>query len=202
MATSAVSLIRRGCHILCRQILVNQLRIPVVALQPQTTAFLCMSSRQFQEDVSVKTEEASPETETEQDLSISHTYQRPTDNLIFGGIAFKDLPIVHIKSTYNNTHFHVTDCSYKSLVRTSCGTEGFKNARKATGVAAQTAGIAAAAKAIDKGVKYVRVVIKGLGPGRQSSIKGLQMGGLDIISITDNTPVPNNGCRPRKARRL
>lgn len=88
------------------------------------------------------------------------------------------------------------------LARTSCGTEGFRNAKKGTGIAAQTAGIAAAAKASGKGVTHVRVVVKGLGPGRLSAIKGLTMGGLEVISITDNTPIPHNGCRPRKARRL
>ncbi|KAG8001347.1 28S ribosomal protein S11 [Nibea albiflora] len=87
------------------------------------------------------------------------------------------------------------------MVRTSCGTEGFKNIKKSTPVAAQTAGISAAVKATAKGVTFVRIVIKGLGPGRVSAIKGLTMGGLEVVSITDNTPVPHNGCRPRKVRR-
>ncbi|XP_020797165.1 28S ribosomal protein S11, mitochondrial [Boleophthalmus pectinirostris] len=121
--------------------------------------------------------------------------------LRWGGKKFEELPIAHIKATYNNTHIQLTDSAGASLVRTSCGTEGFKNIKKATPVAAQTAAISAAAKATAKGVAHVRVVVKGLGPGRQSAIKGLTMGGLEVVSITDNTPVPHNGCRPRKARR-
>ncbi|NP_001038262.1 small ribosomal subunit protein uS11m [Danio rerio] len=115
---------------------------------------------------------------------------------------FEELPIAHVKATYNNTHIQVTDCAGQYMVRTSCGTEGFKNVKKSTPIAAQTAGISAAAKARAKGVTYVRVLVKGLGPGRFSAIKGLTMGGLEVVSITDNTPVPHNGCRPRKARRM
>ncbi|XP_065150291.1 small ribosomal subunit protein uS11m [Paramisgurnus dabryanus] len=115
---------------------------------------------------------------------------------------YEELPIAHIKATYNNTHIQVTDSAGQYMVRTSCGSEGFKNVKKSTPVAAQTAGISAAAKARAKGVTYVRVLVKGLGPGRLSAIKGLTMGGLEVVSITDNTPVPHNGCRPRKARRM
>nr|XP_055041334.1 28S ribosomal protein S11, mitochondrial [Misgurnus anguillicaudatus] len=115
---------------------------------------------------------------------------------------YEELPIAHIKATYNNTHIQVTDSAGLYMVRTSCGSEGFKNVKKSTPVAAQTAGISAAAKARAKGVTYVRVLVKGLGPGRLSAIKGLTMGGLEVVSITDNTPVPHNGCRPRKARRM
>ncbi|TNM90459.1 hypothetical protein fugu_002748 [Takifugu bimaculatus] len=131
--------------------------------------------------------------------------------LRWAGKSFEELPIAHIKATYNNTHIQVTDSEGKSMVRTSCGTEGFRNIKKSTPIAAQTAGISAAAKATAKGLLFVRVVIKGLGPGRlgelnglrlQSAIKGLTMGGLEVVSITDNTPVPHNGCRPRKARRM
>ncbi|XP_023187595.1 28S ribosomal protein S11, mitochondrial isoform X2 [Xiphophorus maculatus] len=122
--------------------------------------------------------------------------------LRWAGKKFEELPIIHIKATYNNTHIQLTDSTGQSLVRTSCGTEGFKNSKKSTPIAAQTAGISAAAKATVKGVTFVRVVVKGLGPGRLSAIKGLTMGGLQVISITDNTPVPHNGCRPRKARRI
>ncbi|XP_012494640.1 PREDICTED: 28S ribosomal protein S11, mitochondrial-like isoform X2 [Propithecus coquereli] len=101
-----------------------------------------------------------------------------------------------------STQIQVVSAANQPLARASCGTEGFRNAKKGTGIAAQTAGIAAATKATAKGVTYVRVVVKGLGPGRLSAIKGLTMGGLEVISITDNTPIPHNGCRPRKARRL
>ncbi|MEE6503723.1 hypothetical protein FKM82_004916 [Ascaphus truei] len=122
--------------------------------------------------------------------------------LRWDGKRFEEIAIAHVKATYNNTHIHVTGPEYQSLVRTSCGTEGFKNAKKSTAIAAQTAGISAAAKASGKGVCHVRVVVKGLGPGRLAAIKGLTMGGLEVISITDNTPIPHNGCRPRKARRM
>ncbi|XP_006771811.1 PREDICTED: 28S ribosomal protein S11, mitochondrial [Myotis davidii] len=122
--------------------------------------------------------------------------------LRWAGKKFEEIPIAHIKASYNNTQIQVVSAANQPLARTSCGTEGFKNAKKGTGIAAQTAGIAAAAKATAKGVTHIRVVVKGLGPGRLSAIQGLTMGGLEVISITDNTPIPHNGCRPRKARRL
>uniref|UniRef100_A0A8D1MQ75 Small ribosomal subunit protein uS11m n=1 Tax=Sus scrofa TaxID=9823 RepID=A0A8D1MQ75_PIG len=124
------------------------------------------------------------------------------NSLRWAGKKFEEIPIAHIKASYNNTQIQVVSAAHQPLVRASCGTEGFRNAKKGTGIAAQTAGIAAAAKATGKGVTHVRVVVKGLGPGRLSAIKGLTMGGLEVISITDNTPIPHNGCRPRKARRL
>nr|XP_025035345.1 28S ribosomal protein S11, mitochondrial isoform X1 [Pelodiscus sinensis]XP_025035346.1 28S ribosomal protein S11, mitochondrial isoform X2 [Pelodiscus sinensis] len=123
-------------------------------------------------------------------------------SLSWGGKKYEDIPIAHIKATYNNTHVQVLSPQNMSFAHTSCGTEGFRNAKKASAIAAQTAGIAAAVKACGKGVSHVRVVVKGLGPGRMAAIKGLTMGGLEVISITDNTPIPHNGCRPRKARRL
>ncbi|XP_066094235.1 small ribosomal subunit protein uS11m [Saccopteryx bilineata] len=123
-------------------------------------------------------------------------------SLRWAGKKFEEIPIAHIKASYNNTQIQVVSATNQPLALTSCGTEGFRNAKKGTGIAAQTAGIACAAKATAKGVTHVRVVVKGLGPGRQSAIKGLTMGGLEVISITDNTPIPHNGCRPRKARRL
>ncbi|KAM9817550.1 small ribosomal subunit protein uS11m [Neosynchiropus ocellatus] len=135
--------------------------------------------------------------------SFSHFPPLPGQDspLQWGGKRFDELPVAHIKATYNNTHIQVTDSAGQSLVRTSCGTEGFKNIKKSTPVAAQTAGLSAGTKATAKGVTFVRVVVKGLGPGRQAAIQGLTMGGLAVVSITDNTPVPHNGCRPRKARR-
>ncbi|XP_006905316.1 28S ribosomal protein S11, mitochondrial isoform X1 [Pteropus alecto] len=123
-------------------------------------------------------------------------------SLRWAGKKFEEIPIAHIKASYNNTQIQVVSAMNQPLARASCGTEGFRNAKKGTGIAAQTAGIAAAAKATGKGVTHIRVVVKGLGPGRLSAIKGLTMGGLEVISITDNTPIPHNGCRPRKARRL
>ncbi|XP_061856189.1 small ribosomal subunit protein uS11m isoform X2 [Colius striatus] len=101
-----------------------------------------------------------------------------------------------------STHVQVVSFDNSTYAHTSCGTEGFQNAKKGTAIAAQTAAMAAAVKARGKGVLHVRVMVKGLGPGRKAAIKGLTMGGLEVISITDNTPVPHNGCRPRKARRM
>ncbi|XP_008403052.1 small ribosomal subunit protein uS11m [Poecilia reticulata] len=149
---------------------------------------------------SVRHQEA--EASTGKDFSYFPPMPGEDSPLRWAGKKFEELPIIHIKATYNNTHIQLTDSSGQSLVRTSCGTEGFKNSKKSTPIAAQTAGISAAAKATVKGVTFVRVVVKGLGPGRLSAIKGLTMGGLQVVSITDDTPVPHNGCRPRKARRI
>ncbi|RVE74860.1 hypothetical protein OJAV_G00026110 [Oryzias javanicus] len=151
----------------------------------------------------VRLQEAeAPKEKTGKDFSLLPPLPGEDSALRWGGKKFEELPIAHIKATYNNTHIQLTDSAGLSLVRTSCGTEGFKNIKKSTPIAAQTAGISAAAKATGKGVTFVRVVVKGIGPGRQSAIKGLTMGGLEVVSITDNTPVPHNGCRPRKARRM
>lgn len=154
----------------------------------------------------VRLQEATPSTADLEKPSkeFSHYPPMPGEDspLRWAGKKFDEIPIAHIKATYNNTHIQVTDSAGLSMVRTSCGTEGFKNIKKSTPIAAQTAGISAAAKATAKGVTFVRVVVKGLGPGRLSAIKGLTMGGLEVVSITDNTPVPHNGCRPRKARRI
>ncbi|KAF2986828.1 hypothetical protein EK904_008643, partial [Melospiza melodia maxima] len=124
------------------------------------------------------------------------------NSMRWDGKVYEEVPIAHIKATYNNTHIQVVSFDNQPFSRTSCGTEGFQNAKKGTAIAAQTAAMAAAVKARGKGVLHVRVMVKGLGPGRKAAIKGLTMGGLEIISITDNSPVPHNGCRPRKARRV
>ncbi|NXE90409.1 RT11 protein, partial [Menura novaehollandiae] len=124
------------------------------------------------------------------------------NSMRWDGKVYEEIPIAHIKATYNNTHIQVVDFDNQPFARTSCGTEGFQNAKKGTAIAAQTAAMAAAVKARGKGVLHVRVMVKGLGPGRKAAIKGLTMGGLEVISITDNSPVPHNGCRPRKPRRI
>ncbi|XP_032906002.1 28S ribosomal protein S11, mitochondrial [Amblyraja radiata] len=153
------------------------------------------------------TEKERPSTEPAQsrqseDFSILPPMPGQESSLRWEGKKYEDLHIVHVKATYNNTHIQVTNHDGLSMVRTSCGTEGFKNTKKGTPIAAQTAAISAAAKAINRGITFVRVMVKGLGPGRMSAIKGLSMGGLQVVSITDNTPIPHNGCRPRKARRM
>ncbi|XP_017017663.1 uncharacterized protein mRpS11 [Drosophila kikkawai] len=125
-----------------------------------------------------------------------------TSSQLFNGIPFNELPICNIRVSPNNTIISVTD--YKGVLRLirSCGIEGFKNTRKGTNIAAQATAVTISGKAVELGWKTVRVKVRGLGPGRMSAIKGLQMGGLNIVSITDNTPVSFNPPRPRKQRSL
>ncbi|XP_072889315.1 small ribosomal subunit protein uS11m isoform X1 [Hemitrygon akajei] len=163
------------------------------------------TSLQRQQEATEKGKASTELTQSRQsaaDYSILPPMPGQESSLHWEGKKYEDLHIVHVKATFNNTHIQVTTHDGQSMVRTSCGTEGFKNAKKGTPIAAQTAGISAAAKAIDRGINFVRVMVKGLGPGRMSAIKGLSMGGLQVVSITDNTPIPHNGCRPRKARRM
>jgi len=125
-----------------------------------------------------------------------------TPNRMFNGVPFKEIPIINIKVTPNNTIFTVTDHKGVIKILRSCGIEGFKNARKGTNIAAQATAITLSARALEQGYKSVRVTVRGLGPGRMSAIKGLQMGGMNIVSVTDNTRVTWQPLRPRKARRL
>ncbi|XP_026758751.1 28S ribosomal protein S11, mitochondrial [Galleria mellonella] len=125
-----------------------------------------------------------------------------SDNLLFDGMPYNQLPICNIRVTHNNTIFTMTDAAGIVKLIRSCGMEGFKNTKKGTNIAAQTTAISIATKAIDRGVKTIRVRVRGLGPGRLAAVKGLQMGGLQIVSVTDNTHVSWNPPRPRKARRL
>ncbi|XP_017361626.1 LOW QUALITY PROTEIN: 28S ribosomal protein S11, mitochondrial [Cebus imitator] len=171
----------------------------VVARTPART--IHTGGRQLQ-DVTAKQKSEKTAAPRHTSFSIYPPIPGEESPLRWAGKKFEEIPIAHIKASYNNTQIQVFSASNQPLAHASCGTEGFRNARKGTGIAAQTAGIAAAAKAIQKGVTHIRVVVKGLGPGRLSAINGLTMGGLEVISITDNTPIPHNGCRPRKARRL
>ncbi|CAG2056811.1 unnamed protein product [Timema podura] len=125
-----------------------------------------------------------------------------TPTTLFDGIPFQDMPICNIRVSPNNTIFTLSDAKGTIKMLRSCGIEGFKNARKGTNIAAQATAISISTKALERGYKTVRVRIRGLGPGRMSAIKGLQMGGLNIISITDSTPVSWNPPRARKRRRL
>jgi len=126
-----------------------------------------------------------------------------TPNLLFDGVRFAELPICHIKTSKNNTIIHISDSTgKKKLAYRSCGMEGFKNTRKGTNIAAQTTAVAISTEVQKKGVLNIRVKIQGLGPGRMSAVKGLQMAGMNIVSVTDNTPISWNPPRPRKARRL
>lgn len=125
-----------------------------------------------------------------------------THSMLINNTRFDELPIVHIKATHNNTVVMVTDGKGVPLAHESGGTVGFRNARKGTNIAAQAAAIALAQKATKKGINLIRVSVKGIGPGRLPAIKGLQMSGLTLVSITDSTPLPHNGLRPKKQRRV
>jgi small subunit ribosomal protein S11 len=108
----------------------------------------------------------------------------------------------YIQATFNNTIVTITDPSGGVITWASAGNLGFKGSRKGTPYAAQMAAEAAAKKAIDYGMKQVDVYVKGPGAGRESAIRALQAAGLDINLIKDVTPVPHNGCRPPKRRRV
>ena len=108
----------------------------------------------------------------------------------------------HISSTYNNTIVTITDVEGNAISWATAGGMGFKGSRKSTAFAAQMAAEEAAKKAVDNGMKTVEVFVKGPGPGRESAIRALQTAGLNITLIKDVTPVPHNGCRPPKRRRV
>jgi len=110
--------------------------------------------------------------------------------------------IVHVKATFNNTLVTITDTNGETLCTESGGTIGFKGSRKSTPFAAQRAAQSAASKARKMGVNEVEVLVKGPGSGRESAVTALQAAGLKIISIEDVTPIPHNGCRARKKRRV
>jgi small subunit ribosomal protein S11 len=108
----------------------------------------------------------------------------------------------HIQATFNNTIVSITDQNGNVVAWSSSGGLGFKGSRKGTPYAAQMAAEAAAKKAMDFGMKQLDVFVKGPGAGRESAIRALQAAGLDINLIKDVTPVPHNGCRPPKRRRV
>lgn len=108
----------------------------------------------------------------------------------------------HIQATFNNTIVCVTDLEGNVITWTSAGSAGFKGSRKSTPYAAQVAAQQTAKKAMDHGIREVDIFIKGPGPGREAAIRSLQAAGLNVRSITDVTPIPHNGCRPPKKRRI
>ncbi|PIE54707.1 MAG: 30S ribosomal protein S11 [Dethiosulfovibrio peptidovorans] len=110
--------------------------------------------------------------------------------------------VAHVFSTFNNTIISITDKGGAVLSWASGGNVGFKGTRKSTPFAAQIASQQAAKAAQDHGLKEVDVVVKGPGPGRESAIRALQAAGLQVNSIKDATPIPHNGCRPPKRRRV
>jgi small subunit ribosomal protein S11 len=116
----------------------------------------------------------------------------------------KNIPsgVVHIQSTFNNTIVTITDSGGNVVAWSSSGVQGFKGSRKSTPFAAQLAAEDAAKKAMEHGMKNVEVYIKGPGAGRESALRSLQAAGFNVILIKDVTPIPHNGCRPPKRRRV
>lgn len=110
--------------------------------------------------------------------------------------------VAHISSTFNNTIITITDVSGNTISWSSSGARGFKHSRKSTPFAAQIAAEDAARKAMDHGMKTVTVFLKGPGSGRESALRALQSAGLKVSLIRDVTPIPHNGCRPPKRRRV
>lgn len=110
--------------------------------------------------------------------------------------------VAHVNSTFNNTIITITDAQGNTISWSSAGHMGFKGSRKSTPYAAQVAADDAGRKAKEHGVKNLEVIVTGPGSGRESALRGLQAVGFGISSIVDITPVPHNGCRPRKRRRV
>lgn len=113
-----------------------------------------------------------------------------------------DTGIAHIRSTFNNTIVTITDTHGNAISWASSGGLGFKGSRKSTPFAAQTAAEAAGKEAMEHGMKSLEVSVKGPGAGREAAIRSLQATGLEVTAIRDVTPVPHNGCRPPKRRRV
>jgi small subunit ribosomal protein S11 len=110
--------------------------------------------------------------------------------------------MVHVNASFNNTTITVTDPQGNTIAWSSAGTMGFKGSRKSTPYAAQVAGEDAARKAAEHGMRTVEVEVSGPGSGRESALRALQAAGFTVTAIRDVTPIPHNGCRPRKRRRV
>lgn len=122
------------------------------------------------------------------------TKKRDRKNVVAG--------VAHINSTFNNTLVTITDTNGNAIAWSSCGAKGFKGSRKSTPYAAQVAADDAARKAMEHGMKSVDIVVMGPGSGRESAIRAFNAVGLVVTSIKDVTPLPHNGCRARKRRRV
>jgi len=120
--------------------------------------------------------------------------KRERKNVAFG--------IAHIKSSFNNTIVNITDTEGNTIAWASAGNVGFKGSRKSTPFAAQLAAEKAAKAAMEHGVRKVDVVVKGPGSGRETAIRTIQNTGIEVVGIKDVTPIPHNGCRPPKRRRV
>lgn len=125
---------------------------------------------------------------------VTRTRRRERKNIEYG--------VAHIRSTFNNTIITITDTKGNSIAWSSSGNVGFKGSRKSTPFAAQLAAETAAKTAMEHGMKQVEVFVKGPGAGREAAIRSLQAAGLEVNTIKDVTPIPHNGCRPPKRRRV
>lgn len=116
----------------------------------------------------------------------------------------KNVPFgqAHVKTSFNNTIVTLTDPAGNAIAWSSAGSNGFKGSRKSTPYAAQVTAEQAARRAMEHGLRQVDVYVKGPGSGREMAIRSLQSSGVQVISITDTTPIPHNGCRPPKRRRV
>ncbi len=110
--------------------------------------------------------------------------------------------VAHVSATFNNTMITITDAQGNAIAWSSAGSQGFKGSRKSTPYAAQVAAEDAGKKAMEHGMKTLAVLVRGPGSGRESALRALQAVGFTITSIRDVTPIPHNGCRPRKRRRV
>jgi small subunit ribosomal protein S11 len=110
--------------------------------------------------------------------------------------------VAHVNATFNNTMITISDAQGNAIAWSSAGSQGFKGSRKSTPYAAQVAGEDAGRKAMEHGMKILEVQVKGPGSGRESALRALQAVGFTITAIRDVTPIPHNGCRPRKRRRV
>jgi small subunit ribosomal protein S11 len=110
--------------------------------------------------------------------------------------------VAHVNATFNNTMITITDAQGNTIAWSSAGSQGFKGSRKSTPYAAQVAAEAAGRKAQDHGVRTIEVLVKGPGSGRESALRALQAVGFMVTAIRDVTPIPHNGCRPPKRRRV
>ena len=130
--------------------------------------------------------------------------QRPPPARRRGRRERKNVPRgrAYVQSTFNNTLITLTDTQGNAIAWSSAGSTGVKGSRKSTPYAAQIAGETAARRAMEHGMREVDVYVKGPGAGRESAVRALQAAGLSLLSIRDVTPIPHNGCRPRKRRRV
>ena len=143
----------------------------------------------------VENKDQKVEKSTKKSVKSSYSKKKKVKKNILNGIAY-------VQSTFNNTIISIADTNGNVISWASAGSSGFKGARKGTPFAAQTAAEKAALDALGTGMKNVEILIKGQGSGRETAIRAIEGAGFEILSIHDITPVPHNGCRPPKRRRV